>query len=274
MKDSACASFLHWALPWLQMRWPGFRKVRRQVCKRIDRRRRVLGLETAAAYRTYLETHPEEWAALDALCRVTISRFYRDQAVFDHLAQVVWPALAEEALRQGEAVFRCWSIGCASGEEPYTLNLIWQLALQPRFPALSCQILATEADDGLLQRTQRGHYPASSLKDLPTTWRERAFTPIDDQYCLRDEFRSLVTFSQQDIRTDYPTGTFQLILCRNLVLTYFGEALQRQVLGQISSRLRAGGALVVGQHERLPDGVAGLTFWLPGTGIYQKGKIA
>jgi chemotaxis protein methyltransferase CheR len=271
MKDSDCVSLLQWALPRLRMRWPGFRKVRCQVCKRIDRRCRALGLETAADYRVYLETHPEEWATLDALCRVTISRFYRNRAVFDQLAQGVWPALAEEALGQGETTFRCWSIGCASGEEPYTLSLLCRLALQPRFSALTCHILATEADENLLRRAQAGRYPASSLKDLPPDWRQRAFTPIDDEYVLRDTFRSEVTFTQQDIRVAYPAGVFRLILCRNLVLTYFAESLQRQVLGQISARLQAGGALVIGQHEALPQGVAGFRPWFPRLGIYRKG---
>ncbi len=85
MKDPECIRFLQWALPQLHMRWPGFRKVRAQVCKRIGRRMTGLGLSEFSSYRSYLEETPEEWSTLDTLCRITISRFYRDRDVFEHL---------------------------------------------------------------------------------------------------------------------------------------------------------------------------------------------
>jgi chemotaxis protein methyltransferase CheR len=67
------------------LRWQGFRKVRRQVCKRVDSRRRELGLPDVAGYRAHLEARPEEWAKLDQLCWIDISRFYRDRMVFQQL---------------------------------------------------------------------------------------------------------------------------------------------------------------------------------------------
>jgi len=82
MTDLECILFLQWALPRLRLRWARFRKVRRQVCKRISSRMRELELPDTAAYRSFLEAHPAEWPLLDSLCRVTISRFCRDCAVF------------------------------------------------------------------------------------------------------------------------------------------------------------------------------------------------
>ena len=89
MTDSDCVEFLQWALPRLKMRWPGFRKVRKQVGKRIRRRMRDLKLNGLSDYRCYLETHADEWARLDEICRITISRFYRDKGVFDELRDTV-----------------------------------------------------------------------------------------------------------------------------------------------------------------------------------------
>ena len=97
MKNAECVDFLQWALPRLGMRWPGFRKVRRQVCKRIDRRLRELGLPDLAAYRIRLGQDSTEWKFLDGACRITISRFYRDRGVFDALGANVLPALARAA---------------------------------------------------------------------------------------------------------------------------------------------------------------------------------
>ncbi len=270
MKDTACVDFLQWALPQLRLRWPGFRKVRRQVCKRIDRRYRELGLPDVATYRAYLETHPEEWLILDSLCRISISRFYRDRGVFDSLRRVILPALAELALSRGDPELRCWGIGCASGEEVYTLNLIWHLELQPRFPALTGHIVATDVDQQLLQRAQAGCYPASSLKELPSGWRETAFVEMGEEYCLRDGFKAGVDFYCQDIRVGQPEESFHLILCRNSVLTYFEETLQQQVLNRIVQQLLPGGALVIGKTERLPEEEFGLSEWLLNQGIYRR----
>ena len=121
MIDTECVRFLQWALPQLHMRWPGFRKVRKQVCKRLGRRLKELGLVDTDAYRQYLVQQPEEWLILDRLCRVVVTRFYRDKRVFETLVEEVLPELATTALAAGDKTLRCWSIGSASGEEPYTL---------------------------------------------------------------------------------------------------------------------------------------------------------
>ena len=144
MKDDECISFLQWALPQLHMRWAGFRKIRTRVCKRIQRHITSLQLTSVAEYANYLELHSEEWRKLDELCQVTISRFYRDKMVFAYLAETVLPALCQQALQQGRRELRVWSVGCASGEESYSLTLTWELCLKARFPQLGLQILATD----------------------------------------------------------------------------------------------------------------------------------
>ncbi len=107
MNDEECVRFLQWALPKLHLRWAGFRKVRRQVCKRIDRRLSELELTDTDAYRLYLESHPIEWESLDSFTRITISRFYRDRYVFDFLKRETLPALASLAQLRSESELRC-----------------------------------------------------------------------------------------------------------------------------------------------------------------------
>lgn len=270
MKDAGCVAFLQWALPQLQMRWLGFRKVRKQVCKRIDRRLQELDLPDVAAYRDYLAAHPTEWLTLDSFCRISISRFYRDWAVFDQIQKTVLPALAEMTLACGAGELRGWSIGCASGEEPYTLNLIWRLSLQVKFPDLSFGLLVTDVDDHLLHRARIGCYPASSVKDLSDVWLEQAFVNDGEHYCLRAEFRDGVAFRQQDIRTEQADGSFHLILCRNLVFTYFEAELQQSILVKIIDYLSEGGVLIIGNTESLPKNELPLQPWFPNLGIYRR----
>src|SRR5260370_17006516 len=100
MDNRDCTTFLQWALPQRNLRWPGFRKVRRQVCKRLKRRIRELGLDDLAAYRRRLEADPAEWHAFDECCHITISRFFRDRGVFEVLPNNVPPHLATPATYQ------------------------------------------------------------------------------------------------------------------------------------------------------------------------------
>lgn len=252
MQDTECVALLRWALPRLGLRWPGFRRVHRQVCKRIARRIKELGLADIAAYRAHLERVPEEWPRLDALCRITISRVYRDRAVFDHLGEAVLPALAAAALARQDPTLRCWSAGCGSGEEPYSLALLWALRVGPTFPGLSLEVVATDADAHVLERAARACYPRGALRELPPEWISHAFVRDDGNDCLRPAFRQGVLFLRQDIRSAQPEGPFDLVLCRNLAFTYFDTCLQRRTLEDIAARMRPGAALVIGKDEKLP----------------------
>jgi chemotaxis protein methyltransferase CheR len=272
MKDAECVRFLQWALPHLDLRWPGYRRVRGQVCKRVDRRIRALELSGLAAYEAYLTEHATEWRILEALCSIPISRFYRDRAVFDALGDAILPDLAERASARAPAQARCWSAGCASGEEPYTLSLIWGHRIRPKYPRIPVAIVATDVDDHLLERARTACYAKSSLRELPTAWIDQAFDRRNDLYCLRDTWKACVEFHHQDIRSEQPAGDFDLILCRNVAFTYFSDPVQRVVLDRIVERLRVDGFLVIGRHESLPTIACSLE--RTGTlGTYRKGSL-
>jgi chemotaxis protein methyltransferase CheR len=253
VSDPDCTAFLQWALPQLQFRWAGFRKVRRQVCRRVGRRLRELGLDGFSAYRVRLEADPAEWRVLDGLCRITISRFFRDRGVFEVVRREVLPEIAAKAREEGRAA-RAWSAGCASGEEPYTLKILWDAEIVG--PPL--HVVASDADPLVLGRARRGCYDASSLRELEPSLIERGFDRIGPLWCVRPEHRDGVEFLARDLRAEAPEGPFDLILCRYLAFTYFADALQRRVLTAMLGRLRPHGFLVIGTHEHLPDDPAGL----------------
>ena len=256
MTDEDCARLLRWAAPRLRLRPEGFRRVRGQVCKRLGRRLRALGLPDLAAYRERLEADDAEWAVLDSLCRVTVSRFYRDASVFDVLRDELLPALLSSRRRERSAptVLRVWSAGCASGEEPYTVSVLFRFGLQPRFPEARLELVATDADAALLARARRGCYRRGSLRELPEDWVRRAFPGEDPEPCLAAPLREGLVFLQQDLRADMPEGPFDVVLCRNVAFTYFAPPLQVEVLARLVRRLAPGGLLVIGSQERLPVG--------------------
>jgi chemotaxis protein methyltransferase CheR len=256
VKDADCTSFLQWALPRLSLRWPGFRQVRSQVCKRLRRRLAALGLRELGEYGALLEIDAGEWRRLESLCWISISRFYRDQGVWRCLENDVLPRLAAQALARGDSRLRIWSAGCASGEEPYTLALLFTMGgVQER---CELEIIATDADPHLLERARRACYPRTSLRELPRQW-HGAFETSGDEYCLRPEYRTAVRFLVQDIRQACPAGRFDLILCRNLVFTYFDESLQAAIARRLTELLVPGGFLLLGSQESLPEPVPALT---------------
>jgi chemotaxis protein methyltransferase CheR len=243
--------------------------VRRQVCKRIDRRLVELGLADVDAYQDWITSHPGELAVLDGFCQITISRFYRDRGVFDRLRNTILFELANAALTSGRSEVRCWSAGCASGEEPYTINVIWRHDVAPRAPDVALKIVATDSNLQMLQRARAGRYARSSLKDLPQELLADCFVAANDEYLVREQYGRGIDWRQQDIRKEMPCGTFDLILCRHLAFTYFDEALQLKTLSEILARLRPGGILVTGKQEPLPAAVPELSQLGPRMGLYR-----
>lgn len=251
MNETDCTAFLQWALPKAGLRWPGFRKVRRQVCKRLKRRMRDLGLEDFSAYRARLEADPAEWAVFDDCCHITISRFFRDKGVFEVVRTRVLPDIAARA-KQERRNARVWSAGCAAGEEPYTLKILWDLEVASSFPGVALSIIATDVDDTMLARAREACFEATSLHDLPPHLVEKAFDRVGPLFCVRQQHREAIDFQIQDLRSEAPTPLFDLILCRYVAFTYFAPPLQDQVLVRIVDRLLPNGYLVIGTHERLP----------------------
>jgi chemotaxis protein methyltransferase CheR len=269
VSDSECVRFLQAVAPRLRLRWAGLRKPRAQVRKRLRRRLDALALPDLAAYRGYLEAHPQEWEHLDGLCRISISRFHRGIRVFEALRQRVLPTVAEAARQAGEPL-RCWSAGCASGEEPYTLSMIWALELGASYSDVTLRVLATDASPHMLERARRAEFSAGSLKDLPPAWRAH-FESRGEAFVLPAPLRQGVELREADVRGPPPDERFRLILCRYLAFTYFEPALQDKVLRRLLGVLEPGGFLVTAPKEVLPA-LHGLEPWGDGRlGIYRLG---
>jgi chemotaxis protein methyltransferase CheR len=264
-----CTAFLQWALPQIELRWPGFRKVRNQVCKRLRARMRDLGLKDYSAYQARLGADPSEWRILDECCHITISRFFRDRGIFDAVRHIVLPAIAARAKREGRAA-EVWSAGCASGEEPYTIKMLWDIEIADAHPGVPLAIVATDVDDVMLARAREGCFEPTSLHELQASLIKRGFDRVDTRYCVKPEHRAGIEFFDQDLRMEMPSCQFDLILCRYVAFTYFAEALQRKVLVGMLKRLRPQGYLVIGTHEQLPGDIPELAALQGAPQIFQK----
>jgi chemotaxis protein methyltransferase CheR len=274
MRDEDCVALLAWLLPRLGLRWAGFRAVRKQVCKRISRRLAELHLSDGREYRSYLESHPEEWAVADSFCTVTISSFNRDSEVFAFLGRVVLPELATRLTARGESELRAWSAGCASGEEAYTLALVWHFLVAASYPDVSLQVVGTDIDPHLLKRAEAACYTAGAVKHVPRAWLADAFDEEHGVYRLKAPYKAEIGFGLHDLRQGAVGGSFHLITCRNVAFTYFGLEQQSAAAMTLHGSLCDGGALVLGREEKLPPGTIGFSTWSDRHAVYRRGLEA
>ena len=216
------------------------RNIRRRVMKRMESQ----GIHDFRAYLSLLRRDLSEREALRPLLTVTISRFFRNRRVFETLSRQVLPPLAAK----GQPV-RAWSAGCASGEEAFTLRILWEELPGPK-PSLF--LLATDVDESCLPRAREGRYPESSLREVPRSTAERYFRRDEGEYRLREVVVRSVEFRRHDLLRNSLPGNFDLVLCRNTAFTYFDAPRRITVLEAIASVLPPGGILVIGRTEKLP----------------------
>jgi chemotaxis protein methyltransferase CheR len=230
---------------------------------------RVLGLADFSAYRARLEHDASEWRIVDECCHITISRFFRDRGIFEVVRRQVLPNIAARAKGEGRGAL-VWSAGCASGEEPYTLKILWDAEIGSAHPGVALSIIASDVDKVMLARAREGCFEPTSLHELPPPLIEQAFDRVGSQYCIKPKHRENIRFLDQDLRTEMPSHLFDLILCRYVAFTYFTMPLQRKVLANMLERLRPQGYLVIGTHERLPGDVSELVPLATAPQVFQK----
>jgi chemotaxis protein methyltransferase CheR len=194
---------------------------------------------------------PVALEAFIASLTVPETYFFRNQPQFEALEQRILPELIER--RRDLRRLRIWSVGCASGEEPYSLAMLLRRVL-PDLAAWDVKILATDLNRGLLEKAERGLYTAWSFRDTPPDIQAQYFTRRGGQFELSPQVRGQVTFAFLNLADDsYPSALtdtldMDLILFRN-VLIYFGEEMARRVIDRLYDALADGGWLLVGHAE-------------------------
>ncbi|MGD9369284.1 MAG: CheR family methyltransferase [Desulfobacteraceae bacterium] len=230
----------------LERPWAGYRKVRKGVKKRLRRHMEALGCTTIDAYLKLIELRPNEKDVCEQCLLVTISRFFRDRRFWQILKDRLLPHL----LQTFEAPIRIWCAGCACGEEPYSLAIVWSSMEHP--PTLD--LLATDTQNVCLERARKGIYGRSSLKEICGEWRDAFFVSRRDgrSFQIKTDRLPPIQWQRHNLFDPPPHGPFQMIFLRNNLLTYHQGPLLRATFGRIVSTLEPGGYLAVGSHEKLP----------------------
>lgn len=218
------------------------------IRRRIDIRMRARHCTSAHEYGDILVRDREEMGRLLQVLTVTVSHFFRNPSIFDTLRSEVLPALFERTRSEGRDALRIWSVGCADGEEPYSLAILLCESFGERMRQVPVQIRASDVNRGALNRARTAVYDAERLKEVPPVMRDRYFLPVEEGFRVAAAIRSMVEFAPLDLSVlkEYPAS--DLILCRNLLI-YFEREHQERFLTSFAGALGSGGFMVLGKSE-------------------------
>ena len=216
--------------------------------RRIGVRMRGRAVHTYRDYARVLDADPQEWELLLDTLTINVTKLFRNWETYAAIARDVIPALWSP----NDGPIRVWSAGCASGEEPYSLGVLFHrhaAALQQRGLG-RVSILGTDIDRASLALAERGAYGEPAFADTPAELRAAYFSP-DAPHRVHAEVRALVRFERRDLLRDpAPTGGHHLITCRNVII-YFDRSSQERLFTAFHEALAPGGFLILGRVETL-----------------------
>jgi chemotaxis protein methyltransferase CheR len=220
--------------------------IRRRIAIRI----RATHCRTAEEYGDLLRQNPVEADSLLKVLTIHVSQFFRNPSTFDKMRTETIPYLLNARESKGREGLIFWSVGCASGEEPYSIALI----LKDFFPEVAIKeriaILATDVDANILEVARNGIYGEERLVEVPESMKKRWFRKEDGKYYLVPEIKAMADFRKMDLFDRELFQESDLIICRN-VLIYFEREQQEKILNGFADVLRSGGILILGKSETL-----------------------
>ena len=216
------------------------------IARRIERRMKVLQVETVQQYVESLKKKPEEADLLFKDLLIGVTQFFRDPEAFDTLDREVIPKLFED--KGADDQVRVCVVGCASGEEAYSIAILLSEHASTLDIAPDIKIFATDIDERSLETARKGRYPASVAGHVSSARLERFFLKQDNAYQIKRELREMCIFSVHSFIKDPPFSRLDLISCRN-VMIYLGPDLQEKIVPLFHYALRTGGYLFLGPSE-------------------------
>ena len=218
--------------------------------RRIAVRMRARGVHTYADYARVLDTDTHEYERLLDALTINVTRLFRNWETYAAIAEKVVPQLWD---REGSPI-NVWSAGCSSGEEPYSLAVLFhhyaELKGQARDVDRRVRVLGSDIDVRCLAAAEQAGFEEADFNDTPPELRSRYFNPAPP-YTVTPEIRRLVRFERRDLLADpVPPGQFQAVCCRN-VLIYFDRETQERLFEKFHQALAPNGFLILGKVETL-----------------------
>ena len=220
------------------------------ILRRIERRLVLTHSRNLREYVNYLSNNPEEARLLAKEVLIGVTSFFRDADYFEVLKERVITNLVKNA-RQGDQI-RVWVAGCSTGEEAYSIAILFSEVMEELGMRRDVKIFATDLDSDAIMQANRGIYGDNIIEDVSLNRLSRYFTRKGNKYVIRHDIRKMIIFAQHNVFQDPPFGKLDLISCRNLLI-YFQTTLQRSLFAIFHMALNDGGTLFLGRSESVID---------------------
>ena len=216
--------------------------------RRIERRMNVHQINKITNYVRFLQDNPNELEILFKEILIGVTSFFRDSTMWDKLRDQILPDLLKE-LPNGY-VIRAWITGCSTGEEAYSLAIVFKEAYEKvkQIKNLSLQIFATDIDIDAIDRARKGVFAANIVSELSQERINQFFTKRDNNYSVNNAIREMIVFAPHDVIKDPPFTKLDFLLCRNLLI-YMESELQKKLMNLFYYSLSAGGIMLLGTAE-------------------------
>ena len=216
------------------------------LSRRIERRVALAGVDDSGRYLDMLRDNPAEIELLAKDLLINVTSFFRDPKAFEFLAEEVIPDLVSR--HSVDRPLRIWIAGCSTGEETYSLAMLFLEEVAAAKRSIKLQVFASDVDEDAVAIAREGRYPELIAADVSPLRLTRFFTREEHGYRVVPELRAVVVFTAQDVLADPPFSRLDLISCRNLLIYLRPEA-QQKVLLLFHFALGEGGILMLGGSE-------------------------
>jgi two-component system CheB/CheR fusion protein len=221
---------------------------RSSLMRRVRKRMQTYEIDNFETYLDYLQVHPEEFLPLFNSILINVTAFFRDKSAWNYLqGHVIDRILNQKPIN---TQVRVWSAGCSSGEEAYTLAMIFAEAIGVDKFRQRLKIYATDIDEEALTQARYASYSDRDLKPVPEELRQKYFEPAGGRYVFRPDLRRAVIFGRHDLVQDAPISRLDLLVCRN-TLMYFNAETQAKILNRFHFALGDTGVLFLGKAEMM-----------------------
>jgi two-component system CheB/CheR fusion protein len=216
--------------------------------RRIERRMGIHQIDKITAYIRYLQENKQELDLLFKELLIGVTSFFRDSAPWEQMRESVIPALL--ASRPAGHALRAWVPGCSTGEEAYSLAMVFKEAMEAAKPPkkFKLNVFATDLDKDAIDKARQGVYPANIAADVSPARLKRFFAKVEHGYRVRTEIREMVVFAPQSLIRDPPFTKLDILSCRNLLI-YLAPEMQKKLMPLFHYSLSPGGILLLGSAE-------------------------
>ena len=220
------------------------------LLRRIERRKNVHQLDKIQNYVQLLHENSKEVEILFKELLIGVTSFFRDSAVWENLRDTVLPSLISKC--PNGHILRAWVTACSSGEEAYSLAIVFKEAIDKIKPNknLSLQIFATDLDIDAIEIARKGIFSSNIVADVSTERINRFFTVDGDSFRIKASIREMVMFAPQNVIKDPPFTKLDILTCRNMLI-YMEPELQKKLMSLCHYSLNPGGIMVLGTAETL-----------------------